>query len=378
MTENSQNPEEKSEKTGEMPANEGTENIRTNEKEKTETYQNVFPLKKDDPEWEKKKAFYRANLSEAFKLLSTGMRVTVTRTRPSWCARYIETIPVDIDEYGNPNIDMEFLKETYGGESLSLKFLDDNGNFFFGGTVHFRGVAPRESGCELVHPDIQRRNEEIRLEEKERLKQNQNLSEKLFDTVLTMQANNFQNMISLFQQNSHEKAPLNQFDEMLKTLERLDRFRNPNPPQIDTDNLGGMLSGLANMFFQKGAAPQNLPPYQNPHNASQVRMPMTAIPVDSASVPSKKQQTDISESVNNYHSESKIHPVNSENINHEMVNNNDDADGNDEEIDIVDELSEMSNEELSDTLAALMQQLGQERQTEIFKMLGKLAMEQNE
>lgn len=94
-----------------------------------------------------------------FSGLSPGAKVTIWRMQPSWCDGYLEETFFD----ASAPIDLEYLKNQWGGEILHIKVRHTDGRLGRGGTINLRSYPPKRFGVpisrnELVEADYDRRN----------------------------------------------------------------------------------------------------------------------------------------------------------------------------------------------------------------------------
>lgn len=88
------------------------------------------------------------------QLLSTvgvGWSISLNRTQPSWCRGWLETIDISPDE----PLDMGYIADTWGGESISVRVLNEHGKFRTSKTIHI-AREPKFHGRPLEHPDDKR------------------------------------------------------------------------------------------------------------------------------------------------------------------------------------------------------------------------------
>lgn len=83
--------------------------------------------------------------------VGAGWSVSLTRIRPSWCKGWLETIDASPDE----KLDMEYIADTWGGETIRIRLLDTRGRYKGGKDFHV-AREPRVHGRPLEHPDDKR------------------------------------------------------------------------------------------------------------------------------------------------------------------------------------------------------------------------------
>ena len=88
------------------------------------------------------------------QLLSTvgaGWTISLSRIRPSWCKGWLETIEASPDE----PLDMDYIADTWGGESIRMRLLDTHGRWKGGKDIHI-AREPLRHGRPLEHPEDKR------------------------------------------------------------------------------------------------------------------------------------------------------------------------------------------------------------------------------
>ena len=91
--------------------------------------------------------------------VGAGWTISLNRMRPSWCKGWLETIEASPDE----PLDMNYIADTWGGETIRLRFLDGHGRYKGGKDIHM-AREPMFHGRELEHPNDKR----ARMEREER------------------------------------------------------------------------------------------------------------------------------------------------------------------------------------------------------------------
>ena len=92
------------------------------------------------------------------KLLSTigrGWSISLSRIRPSWCKGWLETIEATPDE----PLDIEYIADSWGGETIRLRVLNDHGQFQGSKDIHI-AREPLDHGRPLEHPADKRARSE--------------------------------------------------------------------------------------------------------------------------------------------------------------------------------------------------------------------------
>lgn len=114
----------------------------TEEKENGDFSSRSKQAKKDDEKWER-----------AEKILSTvrsGWSLSIYRTKPSWCASFLEKIDLDDDE----PVDMEYLIQEWGGQILVVRLHDEQGKYRGAATVKLMAYPVRHHGKRLRRSDL--------------------------------------------------------------------------------------------------------------------------------------------------------------------------------------------------------------------------------
>ena len=97
---------------------------------------------RDEKKWE-----------QAEQILGTvrvGWSLYIFRTKPSWCAGYLERIELGDEE----PIDMDYLIEEWGGQVLQLRLADEGGKFRGNATVKLMSYPVRFHGARLRRSDL--------------------------------------------------------------------------------------------------------------------------------------------------------------------------------------------------------------------------------
>ncbi len=114
----------------------------TEEKENDNFANRSKQSKKDDEKWEK-----------AEKILSTvrsGWSLTIYRTKPSWCASFLERLELDGDE----PVDMEYLIHEWGGQVLTVRLHDEQGKYRGNAVIKLMAYPVRHHGKRLRRSDL--------------------------------------------------------------------------------------------------------------------------------------------------------------------------------------------------------------------------------
>lgn len=114
----------------------------TEEKENDNFSSRSNQTKKDDEKWEK-----------AERILSTvrsGWSLTIYRTKPSWCASFLERLELDGDE----PVDMEYLIHEWGGQVLTVRLHDEQGKYRGNAVIKLMAYPVRHHGKRLRRSDL--------------------------------------------------------------------------------------------------------------------------------------------------------------------------------------------------------------------------------
>jgi hypothetical protein len=310
---------------------------------------NVTPIRTDTLE-ERKKAAKVRGIEQCFDSLTPGDKISITRLRPLWCQGWLDTITVEFDDSGRPEIDLHAFKESYGGDKLLLRFLNSRGDFVTSKTVDFAGTPPRDHGEDIENPVVKQRRELLELEAKNKASDNNRTTEKFFEKMLEMQQSNTTQLLQVYKRENNDSGPLSQMEKLFTLMEMFDRFRGPQQQQQGgSDDITQMLGSLMGALGQQQQQPQQPArqlPQQPRHNVQQIRMPGVGQPVTQTAPPPTPPPPQ---------REPEPEPV---------PNDGDDSDMDEE--DIVDELLSMDDEELSSTVADLFNALGEERAMKIY------------
>lgn len=338
-----------------------------------ENYQRVS----DDP----RRAQLQRSIDEVFNTLTPGMKVSVNRLKPKWAAGWVDTFDIEFDEYDQPVIDLGEIKEAYGGEKLFLRFLDSKGRYVSAATVDFRGVPPRDNGIEVEHPRLKEQRQMLELEQRQKMQQQAtaqtNGNELLLKLLLDMQERSTSQMFKVLEQKNSSSKPFGQIEELLTALDRLDGFRQhpQQSQQNDPGEIGGMISGLVSMLGQ--SANQKQEPPRRPQPSQQripPRMPTAGLHQNVVPFQQVPQQAPPKAApIETKHDIST--PVKNEAPSPESLEQDTDEPG-ENDLDIVDELAGMDDEELAETVAELLGQIGEERMAKIMTHFDRLAKAQ--
>lgn len=86
-----------------------------------------------------------ADLDRLFAEVGEGFRMVVRRSEPSWCDGHLETVELDPAE----PLNMDQLRERYGGRKLQIKILNQKGDYVANRTVKFPD-PPKHDGAILI------------------------------------------------------------------------------------------------------------------------------------------------------------------------------------------------------------------------------------
>jgi hypothetical protein len=331
----------------------------------------------DDP----RRAQLQRSIDEVFNTLTPGMKVSVNRLKPKWAAGWVDTFDIEFDEYDQPVIDLGEIKEAYGGEKLFLRFLDSKGRYVSAATVDFRGVPPRDNGIEVEHPRLKEQRQMLELEQRQKMQQQAtaqtNGNELLLKLLLDMQERSTSQMFKVLEQKNSSSKPFGQIEELLTALDRLDGFRQhpQQSQQNDPGEIGGMISGLVSMLGQSAnqkqepprrpqPSQQRIPPRMPPAGLHQNVVPFQQMPQQA---PPKAAPVETKHDISP--------PVKNEAPSPESLEPETDEPG-ENDLDIVDELAGMDDEELAETVAELLGQIGEERMAKIMTHFDRLAKAQ--
>ena len=86
-------------------------------------------------------------IEQLLSMVGVGWSISLNRIRPSWCKGWLETLDISPDE----PLDMDYIADTWGGESIKLRLLNDHGKFKGGKIIHI-AREPLDHGRPLEHP----------------------------------------------------------------------------------------------------------------------------------------------------------------------------------------------------------------------------------
>lgn len=89
----------------------------------------------------------RQTVEQMLASVGTGMKIALKRIRPGWDKGYLETCDADPDH----PIDLDYIRDTHGGETIEIRILDHRGRYIGGSQVDISG-PPLSFGRPKKHP----------------------------------------------------------------------------------------------------------------------------------------------------------------------------------------------------------------------------------
>lgn len=71
-----------------------------------------------------------------------GMKISITRQRPTWCGGFLEKIEC----YEDDPVDTEYIIRKWGGQRLNLRLTDETGKYIGGADLNLSSYAPKING----------------------------------------------------------------------------------------------------------------------------------------------------------------------------------------------------------------------------------------
>jgi hypothetical protein len=89
-----------------------------------------------------------SKLEQDLALLQPGVQVLIERLQPGWCRGPLEKYTV-----GEEGLDLTYLRDTWGGDVLSIKIVGARGRFQGSHTIELKSFPPRSFGRRLRQPN---------------------------------------------------------------------------------------------------------------------------------------------------------------------------------------------------------------------------------
>lgn len=89
-----------------------------------------------------------SKLEQDLALLQPGVQVLIERLQPGWCRGPLEKYTV-----GEEGLDLTYLRDTWGGDVLSIKIIGARGRFQGSHTIELKSFPPRSFGRKLKQPN---------------------------------------------------------------------------------------------------------------------------------------------------------------------------------------------------------------------------------
>lgn len=206
----------------------------------------------------------KRSVEDCLRGLVPGMKISITRLRPTWCSGWLDTIPIDVDDEGETVIDMHYLRESWGGHTLNLRFLDENGKFVFSKTVDFRNEEPKNNGIVIEHPEIKHARQLQEIEFKKQTSSNNSNGTDFLQLIMAQwQASQSENQKMMRESMKRDNpTPQNQLSQMMEMFGMMNQMKQfSEPDDKGGDDVSSMIGGVLNLL-QKNQHQQQQPERQ--------------------------------------------------------------------------------------------------------------------
>jgi hypothetical protein len=321
----------------------------------------------------KNKEKLKRNVEDCLKGLVPGMKISISRLRPTWCSGWLDTIPIDVDDEGQTVIDMHYLREEWGGHTLNLRFLDINGKFVFSKTVDFRNEDPKKNGIVVVHPEVKHARQMQEIESQKQASSNSSNEidyvKLLMDQMRQSQAESQKIMReSMKRDNPTPQTQLSQMMEMFAMVNQMKQFGEPDDK--GGDDVSSMIGGVLNLLQKKQE--------QQPAQQQQQRFAPPVLGGDSTLQPiaRARQEPQIFQRAPQpptaQEPAAQAAPAAQEPAAQEQAAPAAQAAPDDQDISLAEELAGMNPQEIADTMTAVLELIGPEKQKAIFENFDKI------
>lgn len=338
----------------------------------TQRQKDIYRFKARREEW-------MEDLEKCFDSLVPGVKISVWRMRPEWCKGYQGTIDYDDSNDGDDPLNLDYIRDQFGGDSLQLKFQDEKGRNLFAKTVKFNGVPCRVYGERLETPtekEIRERKELAEIEHQKHLREkefnsNQPNMMEMMQAMMTNMQNNFNNQLEMMKavKNPEPPDPLQQLKQLEGLSKIVDRMRGGGDDASTGDSkaegIEGMLGGLLSAFGQKNQQQQQAPPQPR----------IVSPPVIHRSPPVTNPDPDISPAptMQETRQPDPEQVLGDDEI--EILAETPDTEYNEESPSIAEEVAELDTGEIAEMLGEVIGRIGQEKAAEVFAKFQSLGSE---
>lgn len=308
-------------------------------------------------------------IEQMLSSVGVGWSISLNRTQPSWCRGWLETIEVSPGE----SLDMNYIADTWGGESIRLRLLDDHGKFKASKIIHI-AREPKRHGRELEHPDDKR----SRLDRENRAREYREESARLNATKPEQDTSVFTMMIDVLKdsnassadvyrdllknQPKHEAMGISEviaFANGLKELQGVfgDDNKNSGGDDSDNENMMGTFAGILERAHERDVKREDRKEAMRERQARQTSSRRRQAPLPGRSG-ARVPQTSNPKTANQ---EPPLEAVQDA-----------EPDGDDEQA-LSEELSELSPSEAAEVLGEAFTLMSPEKRQQTMKLLSTLA-----
>jgi len=206
--------------------------------------------------YERVRTTFESMLQEA----EQGFQVSISRIKPTWASGWLETIEIDTDEDGRPPVDMEYIKDAWGGGQYVVRLLNSRGGFVLSKTVRIAG-EPMENASVIDSPSVKKAKEEkmlfeIRAQETKSKSKDSDMMTLLLNAT---QKSNRDSMEMMRENYARQQAPspMGQLSEMMGLFQVFEKMKGTEPAPAKADEITGMISSFMDILKAKQGQPQS-------------------------------------------------------------------------------------------------------------------------
>lgn len=307
-------------------------------------------------------------IEQLLSMVGVGWSISLNRIRPSWCKGWLETIDISPDE----PLDMDYIADTWGGESIKLRLMNDRGKYRGGKVIHI-AREPLRHGRPIEHPDDKRsrlerenRSRDFR-EESARLnaaqpKQDNSVFTMLVDVLKDSNASSAEVYKDLLK-NQNKQGPMGisevvAFANGLKELQGVfgDDSKNSGGGDSDDENMLGTFVGILERAHERDVKREDRKETRREHEARRTGSRKRQDPLPGRTGASVHQ-------IPNPKTTSPEPPLEAA---------QDAAPDADDELALSEELSELDPAEAAEVLGEAFTMMSPEKRAQTMKLLAKL------
>lgn len=209
--------------------------------------------RQDAKRYERVRTTFESMLQEA----EQGFQVSISRIKPTWASGWLETIEIDTDEDGRPPVDMEYIKDAWGGGQYVVRLLNSRGGFVLSKTVRIAG-EPMENASIIDSPSVKKAKEEKMLFE---IRAQETKSKSKDSDMMTLLLNATQksnrDSMEMMRENYTRQAPspMGQLSEMMGLFQVFEKMKGTEPAPVKSDELTSMITGFMDILKAKQGQP---------------------------------------------------------------------------------------------------------------------------